>query len=69
MTVWTDNADRFAHRDRGEHADQVLDAACRDAIGVLRIGIEYDDPHARSEARRILAKAELSAGRVLGGAR
>lgn len=57
-------AHKAAHRDREESAARTLDAGCREAVRLLRAG----DPLAHVLARRVLAKAERSASRVLGPA-
>lgn len=68
MTTWTDNAERFANRDREGTADQTMDIACRKAARIIRDGLRRGDQHAGLEARRVLARAERSASRVLGTA-
>lgn len=59
-----DIAHEAAHRDREEHAARTLDAGCRDAVRILRAG----DPLAHVLARRVLAKAQRSASRMIGPA-
>lgn len=38
QTVWQDNANLAATRDRVSHTDMVIDVACKDAIGHFRNG-------------------------------
>lgn len=66
MTIHSDNAHRFAARDRTQRADQVLTAACRDAVEIYRIGREHGDKWAHREAQLVIAGAELRASRILG---
>ena len=67
MTVYTDNAARFATTDRAQRAEQTLNAAVREAIGILRLGRNTDDEAwARHDATRVLEAAGGSAERVLG---
>ena len=61
MTVWTDNANAFATRDTDTHADMLLDVACKEAIRLYRAG-RY------GRAEYVIARAALSAARILGGA-
>lgn len=68
MTLWTENAEQFTNRDRKGTADQKLDVACRRAAEILRDGHRRGDQHAGIEARRVLAKAQRSASRILGPA-
>jgi hypothetical protein len=65
VTVYSDNAHRFANRDRRGTADHILNEACREAIGILRIGRRHDDPSAGREALLVLASAQGRAGRLL----
>ena len=67
MTVYTDNAARFATTDRAQRAEQTLNAAVREAIGILRLGRRTDDEAwARHDAARVLEVAGGSADRMLG---
>jgi hypothetical protein len=61
MTVWTDNAAQFASRDRQQAADRVLCAAVEVAVDLFREGRP-------GKAEWVLARAALSAERILGPA-
>lgn len=63
---YADQAASAATSDRAAVADQVLDIACVEAAGILRIGLVHGDRSAPAEARRVLAKAQGSADRILG---
>lgn len=58
-TVWQENADRFATRDRVTQADLVLDVAVKNAIAQIRGGRP-------GYAHFQLARALERAGRILG---
>ncbi len=66
MSIATENAHRFAARDRKQRADQILNAACRDAAELYRLGRRHGDKWADRDARLLLASAELRAARILG---
>ena len=61
MTVWTDNADTFASRDRVGAANLTLEVAVQQAVELLKAG----EP---GHAEFVLEKAHLSAQRILGPA-
>lgn len=64
--LFADQAAAFATRDREETAHQKMDAACKNAIEIIRIGREHDDPGASLAAMRVLAIAQRRASRMLG---
>lgn len=72
MTIWNDNSDRFASRDRdaaaqlvlntaSADADATLERGCREAIGIFRIGRTHEDPWASRDAALTLAAAQTTA--------
>lgn len=76
MTVYSDNAHRFASRDRTTTAGLILnaadrdatarlDAGCREAIGILRLGRLHDDKWASRDALLTLATAQTTAANIL----
>lgn len=62
-----DIAHQAASRDRAAHADQTMEVACREAIRLLR-GDPDRTQITRLQIRRVLARAERSASRVIGAA-
>jgi hypothetical protein len=58
-TIWQENADLAASKNRVEQADLVLDVAVKDAIALFR-----DGRPGRAHYR--LARAQERAGRILG---
>ena len=64
--LFANQAAAAATRDRVGTADQVLDVACQEAIAILRIGLVHEDAWAGFEARRVLARAQHRAHRILG---
>lgn len=70
-TVWQENADLAATRDRVEQADLVLDVAVKDAIDQIRGGrpgwAHYRLARAQERAARILGPTDWST--LAGGAR
>lgn len=64
--LFADQAAAASTRDRVGTADQVLDVACQEAIGILRVGLVHGDAWAGFEARRVLARAQHRAHRIIG---
>lgn len=64
--VFADQAAAAATSDRVATADQLLDVACQEAIGILRLGVATDDPWAWSDANVVIARAQRRAHRILG---
>lgn len=61
-----DQAHDVATRNREAAAAQLLDVACKEAAGIVRVGLEHGDKWAGYDARRVLARAQLRASRILG---
>jgi hypothetical protein len=70
-TVWQDNADRHATRDRVAHVDMVLDAAVKAAIASMRCGRPgyalFQLARAGERAERVLGPTDWTT--LAGGAR
>jgi hypothetical protein len=70
-TVWQQNADRHATRDRVTHTNQVLDAACKAAIASIRSGRPgyalFQLARAGERAERVLGPTDWTT--LAGGAR
>lgn len=64
--MFAEQAAGAATSDRVETADRLLDVACQEAIGILRVGREHGDKWAGMDARRVLARAQHRAHRILG---
>lgn len=64
--MFADQAAAAATTDRAMAAELLLDVACHEAIGILRIGLEHGDKWAGVEARRVLGRAQGRAHRILG---
>lgn len=63
-TVWQENADMAATRDRVQHADMVLDAAVKAAVQSIRAGrpgyAHYQLVRAQERAQRVLGPTDWS---------
>ena len=66
MTIATENAARFASRDRTTHADQLLNAAVAEARQIIANGRANDDPWAVHDAAVTMSVAGGKAERVMG---
>lgn len=70
-TIWQENADQAATRDRLVQADMVLDVAVKDAVAAIRGGrpgwAQYRLARAGERAERILGPTDWST--LAGGAR
>jgi hypothetical protein len=66
MTIASDNAARFANRDRTATADRLLNAGVSEAIRIIRSGHVHDDPWAVHDAAVTLSVAGSKAERVMG---
>lgn len=64
--LFADQASAAASTDRVEHATRLLDVACQEAIGILQLGRVHGDQWAGIDARRVLARAQHRAHRILG---
>lgn len=64
--MFADQAAAAATSDRVAVAEQLLDVACQEAIGILRLGAADGDPWAWLEANRVLGRAQYRAHRMLG---